>query len=265
MRKRVSKNNFHSSLFPFLSVLTCTIGALALLIVVLAYGQAEPVKEQDAIKYQALLKEINELRELLKDSQFVNEEIALNDNTELPELDELEKDYGYWTKVKERQTYDELLEEKNFWKKIEEAEKLSLKLQKNKEKAESLKSEVEKLKRKLEETQKQFTILPSTGSGEGLKPVFVECMPEGVIIHDKPGITSIEVKSGDIENSGEYQKVLQKVNESLDSTLIFLIRPGSVKTYYKANSIAKERKVRCGKIPLPSLKQIDFGIFGSPK
>jgi len=264
MRKKINKNGFQSSLFPFLSVLTCTIGALALLIVVLAYGQAEPVKEQDAIKYQALLKEINELGELLKDSQFVDEENTLND-AELPELNELEKDYDYWIKVKKRHTYDELLEEKYFWKNIEEAEILSRELKNNKDKVESLKSIVEQHKKKLAETQKQLTILPSTGSGEGLKPVFVECTSEGIIIHDKPGVTFIEVKNDDIENSEEYQKVLQKVNESLDSTLIFLIRPGAVKTYYKANSNAKGKIVRSGKIPLPSLKQIDFGIFGSQK
>lgn len=234
------------------------MGVMALLIAILSCGQAEPAKRQDIAKYQSL---INEIALVSKKLDQITSPIDHDSNPvpdEILGMKKLEENYAGLLQRIQLQTYKEdLLEKEAFWSKVKELETLEQVLAKNKDKVASIQSRPGKAL----ESQKQFTIFPSSGSGGNVEPVFIECRSEGIVIHNRPGTESLMVTQDQIRESKEYHKILRQIKKSSDSTAIFIIRPGAVQAYYKAHSLAKNWDVKSGKIPAPSGGEINFGML----
>jgi hypothetical protein len=98
------------------------------------------------------------------------------------------------------------------------------------------------------------------GRGKDLKPVFVECNMEGIVI--RAGHETSFVRIQNISASDEFHRVLNTVETTLGGTVIFLIRPLGVEAFEQAEEVAEQEGVRNGKLPIPGEGVIDLGPYG---
>ena len=100
-----------------------------------------------------------------------------------------------------------------------------------------------------------------TGQGRGLKPVFVECTADGLVIHDRG--TTARVRARNIHASDRFQTLLDRVKAASGGTVILLIRPDGISSFRSAQSVVQRLKVRNGKLPIPGEGELDFGPYGT--
>ncbi|MEE8580885.1 MAG: hypothetical protein V3T33_04770 [Myxococcota bacterium] len=244
------------SLFPFLSVLACVIGTLTLLIAALAVGQvaAELGEEGDrAEPHEVLVAEqraIEDLEDRIAAARRAGAALPavraeLRSLGVPPEAREAQRRRAVASRVKNAQLTQRIAALER------EQSGLAASLQLSR-------AELDALERRREPGS--ITIQPR-GSGPALVPFFVECGAGGVRIH-KPGQHfSVDLQLDDRADSARFDVFLRGVRGRADSTLIFLIRPDGVTGYERAVERANRLYVRHGKLPLPGLGPLDFGLF----
>ncbi|MGN6545568.1 MAG: hypothetical protein ACTHK7_11010, partial [Aureliella sp.] len=170
------------SLFPFLAVLLCTVGALVL-ILVLVVGQSQAAVKQAADTHAERTAELRAQVELVRDSfEEARETIQLEIEKKRMSLQALEK-----------QTSDLL-------KELEELEKTGSLIDKkltDDESSEAVEKQLTELEKELQEAAEQlkskldkptgdkpvFAIVPYTGNnGTHRRPIYLECRAEGIVV-----------------------------------------------------------------------------------
>lgn len=96
------------------------------------------------------------------------------------------------------------------------------------------------------------------GGGRGLKPTFVECRRTMLVVH---GQEQQEISVGGIANSNAFQDLLDIVKGTEGGTMIFLVRPEGVSAFNVALAAAERKGVRNGKLPIPGAGILDLGPF----
>lgn len=245
------------SLFPFLSILACIIGSLTLIIAGLTVGEmAQPEDAEDArraAEHARLTGETlvlsNELKRL---SALIEQALAVEERLReaQAELDRL-KARARTLEATDRERLDLLGRIAKLRKEIEQLEADLKRLQ----------EEIERLKailRNRPDTATQRIRVLATGSGRNLRPYFVECTADSLIVH--PEMKRIRVSA--VKSDATFRSLMSRVKGERKGTLIFLIRPDGVKTFDQSRRVAMEQKVRHGKIPLPGQQPLDLSQFG---
>lgn len=251
------------SLFPFLSVLTCTIGVLVLGIFTLSAGYTaidlqqgrHRMFEEKSQTVQKGQKEIDRLMQLISEAEKV--EKAFDEARK--ELEKLERER---TDVKKDHPVDVTLtaEEKKL---RERNEALETQLRNKKKQIELLRAALEKGNQSKEDPKIKVTGIAGEG-GEGtnvgdLIPYFVECSSDALVIHEESEKTRILKR--DLETSEPFKRFLRRANSQQKGIVIFLIRPSGVPIYDQAVRITNNKKVRNGKLPLPGHGELDLSFF----
>jgi len=255
MARRPSRE-FESSLFPFLSVLACVIGTLALMIASLAIGQvaegllrseAEP---SDVEQLDAQRAELRALEQRFETLAHLEAELAAAE-AELRAL-------GV------RPDQDEAKRRREVQMRLQSAE-LAASLVRLEQQDEGLRASVEGLEIALVRNRpgssnaQPIRILPH-GSARPLRPYFVECREDGVRVHLESLDESTYLDRGSIDDVARFRAFLQRVRNTLDGTVIFLIRPNGVATYEWASELSGRLFVRQAKLPLPSQGELEFAL-----
>lgn len=170
------------SLFPFLAVLLCTVGALVL-ILVLVVGQSQASVKEAADTRAERTAELRTQVELVRDSfEQAREEIQLEIEKKRMSLQGLEKQTaGLLNELEELQKTGKLIEKKLTDDTSSEAadEQLS-------ELEKELQEAAQKLKSKLDKPtgdKPVFAIIPYTGNnGTHRRPIYLECRADGIVI-----------------------------------------------------------------------------------
>ena len=263
-RKRSSTEN-SVSLFPFLSILACVIGTLTLMITALALGQMDnpamaSLDRLDSAQRQAAADEkaVEELQTQLADARSSAGESQ-------QELDALRKVLQRLRMVQAEITAERtkrLAEPLPAPPQVDEA---------------ALQKQVDELKEQIaaqQETEKKLTSqlaqrkqppdeavvsVRPTGSGSNLKPTFVECTVDSIVIHegDKPQ----RVRRGQLAGHAKFTELLKRIAKTDDETIVFLVRDDAVSTYALAKRVATTHYARHGKIPLIGQGRIDLSLF----
>jgi len=245
------------SLFPFISILTCLIGSLVMIIVGVILIQFISATTTPRVKeYEELLKKIKKI---------------LPQITEIDEgIDGIEFESGAQQPLKEA---EEVLEEVKYQKylaiqAVQNAEEKRNGKIATLETVDDLADRLHHLERELERlkgrtqnqrealTGKILMLTKSSGSGEGYRASFIECSGNKIILH--PDKTRIITKNN--LDSSKFKIHLKRINGE-KRVAVFLIREDGVKTFDAAHKIAKKHCDKIGFLPLPGDGPIDFSTF----
>jgi len=268
-RRHVEEDDI--SLFPFLSIIAAVIGVLTLMIAAVTLGQMnqDDVKEavENAIAMEQVQKEIAETEEAIaemklqldkenakllksanaRQNQLVKSRAELE--TLLKQLAEVQKD------VAEKKTIKIVIPEIPKGQRETVAD-LQNQLKTIKERLALLKIDLAKKEKPPEEAQ--VSILPG-GTGFSFQPNFVECTANAVVLHteDEP----ITIRTAEVVANEKFVALLEKVANSDNQTIIFLLRSDSVNTYRVVKKLCNDNEVRNGKLPAPGNGRLDFSQF----
>jgi hypothetical protein len=263
------------SLFPFLSILTCVIGTLMLLITAIAMarmvGTSAAQGQEKADPAVARAVRINQLNNRLAlERDHLNRlemEIAERDAAAKSAATELER-----ARAKAASKSQELSPEQ---RKVQAEQvalaKLAGDAQQAAGQAKQIQAEIERTRQAVEQLHEQLKkegklpeerevkIQPS-GSGTNLVASFVECAATGIVIHE--GKEPARIRTADLKSSPEFGKLLERVHDKPDGIVIFLIRSDGLDSYQAAQAIAQQNYVRNGKLPVVGQGRIDLSLMG---
>ena len=258
------------SLFPFLSILVCVIGALVLLIVVMTLAQSKsaegrtPEEMQRATQHQVLAHQLEqaqaELKRLESESGAAGKMLAeLAKQKAL--LLTLQKDFAALTPDKQPKETDAELQ-----KRLELAMAQLTAMAKEKP---ALEKELAKLEADLAAQQKKLTAPPplvvqpgGSGVAKNANLYFVEAGGGGIALHEK-NKPPTRITNGSIGKDEGLNKFFLNLQKDPKAMVLFLIREDGNGSYTLAAGLAENTfKLRTGKLPLPGRGEVDLTKFG---
>ncbi len=245
------------SLFPFLSVLSCIIGTLTLMITALALGEVINAPEKKNAEGKKLVD---------------RKTIVLEELTGISEkVDAIErKTAAYEAAREELKALDEAYEEaarrhEDALENLRVSDELRVRAHSTSREIDRMNSQIDEARKQLDkqlEAERSHRIrLHPGGTGKNLRPRFVECTDTSLRLYSGFNHISIPVDQEDIPASPIYKSFLSRLGLSRHDSIIFLVRPNGIKTHKVAASVAKEMEVKYGKLPLPGDGEIDFSLF----
>lgn len=250
MARRRHKNRPEPSLFPFLSILACVIGALALLITTQAVGQIAD-ESVDVDRYEALeegierdRREVQGLQTLATEVETLSAELAAARAQEA--LAQQSRSDPQATPLRER---------------LQAAGSRHSALKRELEQlAEGARKRASELDAQRGRPEAAVRVRPS-GSGHGLLPQFIECRRDGLRLYTAAG--PVNVPAHGISTSAAFRNFVRGVAQRENATVIFLIRPGGVPLRDIALKSIREVRVRTAEIPVPGDGPLDLSAFES--
>jgi len=228
-RGRRASRELTGSLFPFLSVLACVIGVLALLITSLAIERITSNAEREAsFAYEALLSRVRDARSEIHD---LDERIGRVRGAEARAAD-----------LASAQAKLASLESEHA-KALEKLEERRAALAERKERPEE---------------EPRILVQPS-GRGSYRSAFFVECTRESLIIHRAGESFTVPILKDELPQS--FGRFLRAAKSRPGIVVIFLIRPQGVEIYHQASVMAEAAGIRTGKLPIPGEGEIDLHYF----
>ncbi len=263
---RRRREGLEVSLFPFLSVLACVIGALTLILASMAVSQVGSsalagvrLGERIDRAQQALVEAKQELEDL--DEQLDTVQASEADQDELfarldgaglsPEisLEELER------------LVDERRASAASARVVARRDRLQAKRASLEAQTQGLRADVDardKAKRDL-----SMRIAPA-GVGPAYRPYFAECTAGYVEVHTTRSDFTYRVPTEDLLRGADFQRFLRRIRVLRNTKLVFLIRPDGIETFNKAAVAASRLDVPFAKLPLPGDGELDFSLFDVP-
>ena len=273
MAKRRESSGDEVSLFPFLSILACLIGALVMIIVVLVVSQTkkaagrDPEEVQRAIDAKRIQKELEERKQ---DTTKVQEILAILEKRE-KEIEE------------KRQRFIKLRKLLDSSKDVQDRNKeISLQLQKE---LDDLMLEIDGLKKQQVETKKEIetlmaeikkrqippdkkpppVVVQPSGSGmaEGTKVYFVEASGGGLKIINAWGEDyRLSAQAEVVVADAAYTHFLTELAKDPKSLILFLIRDDGAGAFNNgAGRAESDFNIRVGKLPIPGRGDLKLDMF----
>jgi len=224
-RQRIRKPATSISLFPFLAVLICTMGALIVLLVLMVYmarAQAETIAERRIQEEEA--RKTAERKKLLQDQEDYRwrQEILEQQRAELTkkvadrrlELSHLEDHIRRleerWKQLQAEATEVERLRESD------QQDQASIRSELARLQAEiaAERMKLEQARREVAKSQRSFTIIPYDGpQGTRRRPIYVECTESGIIIRPEGIVLSPEDFAGPLGPGNPLDAALRTIRE----------------------------------------------------
>jgi hypothetical protein len=141
------------------------------------------------------------------------------------------------------------------------AEELMGELNRYKDKITKVTVEVDRVKKDIAEKKSVSTVMVRpTGSTTGLKPTFVECTKDAVVIYDPEGTKRIPASV--LKTDQAFNGLLGAVKANEQTTIIFLVRSEGIWTFRNASLQADAVGTRYGKLPIVGDGVLDLSLFG---
>lgn len=273
MAKRRASGEGEISLFPFLSILACLIGALVLMIVVLVIsqmGKAEGRTAEEIERAQDYIKLKKEIVERKEQDVVLKEKLATLEKLQK----ELEEKQQQFIKLRKLLDSSKELQEENL--------KISQKMQKE---LDDLLLEIEGMKQQQAESKKEIAALmaeikkrhvpedkkippvvvqPSgSGMGEDTKVYFVEASGSGLKILGAWGEDyRLSASASVVVADAAYNYFLSEIAKNPKSLVLFLIRDDGQGAFNNgAGRAENDYKVRIGKLPIPGKGVLNLSMF----
>ncbi len=261
---RRRKPKLSISLFPFLSILACVIGVLTLMITAMALGQMDNDSIASLFEFEQIRAKIEEAKDLIRrlqaelarqsDHADANQQELADARIELDRLlrrkEELLKEPDEPPEVDiDIPEVDPVAHEQRLAKMREE-------LAEQETRKKELLAELNKRDKPPEEAA---VVIQPGGSGQNLKPTFVECTASDLVIYDGP--EPVRVRRADVAQNEDFLNLTKRVAGQSDATIIFLVRDDGLGTYYTARDVARDNFARNGKLPVIGHGKIDLSQF----
>ena len=253
------------SLFPFLSILACLIGALTILIVALSVSEVLQGRKDEAVAraedYVALQDVIAE-----REAEITRKEDELRQtHASAMELAKLEPQLA------------------EVQAELDSAQKDGAKLPPLLRQLEEAKAERERVRderRKVEaglvagrETLGELArrkgkglplkILSTSSYFRRVAPVFMEARKEGLVIHS-PSQRGEVPRAGMVSNA-KFQQAVEYVASKENRIIVFLVREDARSSFYQAQNFARANGAVTSKVPLLGGGDLDLGEFFNRK
>ncbi len=276
MAKRRGSSGDEVSLFPFLSILACLIGALVMIIVVLVVAQTEKAEGRTPQEIQMAQEVLNIKKELEKREEM---EVVLKEK--LAELEKLEEEVE-----DRRQRFAKLRKLMSSSKEVQEQNKeISQRLQKE---LDDLLVEIDGLKKQQTESNEEIkmllALLEERKIPEDKKPPPVQVQPSGSGMNKDTKVYFVEASGGglkllqpwsdeDYRLSSKAEVVvadhafnhfLLELQKDKNSIILFLIRDDGYGAYNNGAGRAEtDYGIRTGKLPIPGRGELQLDLFES--
>lgn len=273
MAERRSSSGNEVSLFPFLSILACLIGALVLIIVVLVLAQADKAggrTREELQRAQEFVRLERELQQRVKDDAVVKKK--------LEELQKLQKDLQEQqqrflqfrklvTSSKEVQRQNQQIAD-DLKKQLDD---LLLEIEGIIKQQAETRAEVAKLmeeikNRGIKSKEVPPVVVQPGGSGlpEGTRVFFVECSSGALRIleaWDKQESYRLAANPSVVVADVAYNHLLSQLAADSKSLLLFLVRDDGQGAFINGAGRAGEWGARFGKLPIPGRGELDLQYF----
>jgi len=253
------------SLFPFLSILACLIGALTILIVALSVSEVLQGRKDEAVAraedYVALQAAIAE-----QEAEIVRKEEELRrTHATAVELAEIQP------RLAEARTELEELQ-----KDVSKLPPLLRQVEEVKAERDRVRDERKKVEAGLiEGREKLGELARRKGKGLPLKilstssyfrrvaPVFMEARKEGLVIHS-PSQRVVVPRAGMVSNA-KFRQAVEYVAAKENRIIVFLVRDDARSSFYQAQTFARANGAVTSKVPLLGGGDLDLGEFFNRK
>lgn len=259
------------SLFPFMSILACLVGTIVVMICVLSLIQAQnmggrPRQEvRDATDYVKAKEQVAVIGKQLEELESDRRKRSTDATLVMKEHKELEEKVVLLrlraeAAQKGEQTNRELQKE---------LELMSLQLQDIAKEKPAFAKEIEDLKKELAARKKSpdelaapIVVKPGgSGKAAGKNLFFVEASGGALTLFLSMSEAK-RISAGSVGKDLEYDAFLQRVADTKDATLVFLVRDDGWPAYTRAAGWAEGKfNVRTGKLPMPGKGKIDLSQF----
>lgn len=255
---RFSRDDSESSvsLFPFLSILACMIGTLALMITGLALTGMRSRTDESIMRaeeYVALQranenmqKKLNEIQPLAASLMEVEDEIS-----RLQNLLEMTRE-----QVDLKARFEELTSEKDELMKL---------VNQLRERRDELRAEIEELTELIARAGdasvvERIVVLPPSSHQERRDRIhFIEVNADGLVVYDEGD--AHHVARGDFGSDRTLQQLLQRASRRGREEVILMIRPEGVDNYRHARHQMNRHDIVAGEIPLIGRGELDLSRF----
>ena len=249
------------SLFPFLSILACLIGALTILIVALSVSEILQGRKDESVAraedYVALQTEIAD-----REAEIARREEELRrTNATVVELAEIQP------RIKEMQA--ELEDLRTDASKLPPLVRQMEEARKERDRIEDERKKVEagliKGRERLGELAKQegkglpLRILSTSNYFRRVSPVFVEARKEGVVIHSPS--QRVQVPRAAIGSNPKFKQAVDYVAAKENRIVVFLVRDDARTSFNQARDFARGNGAVTSKVPLLGGGDLDLKEF----
>ncbi|MFO0905096.1 MAG: hypothetical protein U0939_18970 [Pirellulales bacterium] len=271
------------SLFPFLSILAAVIGILVLMITAITLGQvgqdspeatasaeeaaaaAQAAKER-AAKFKSLRDQtkadaavVADLTRRLQDAGEQNYDAQVQAQT----LAQLQQEINDLQAARDKAIEANQQRAQQLSTAQTQLQALTAELKQLDDRLKPLLEQLEQLRKQVAERKSpppeaQVQVRPS-GTGGKLRPYFVECAGASIVLHDRS--EPLRIPTAQAGSHPEFLALLDRVQSTPDSTVVFLIRPDGVGTYRTAKAVARGRSVTNGKLAIGSQGKLDLTLF----
>lgn len=274
MAKRRGSSGDEVSLFPFLSILACLIGALVAIIVVLVVAQTERMEgrsPEDIQMAQEVLNIKKELEQRDKQKANLDEKLAALKKVQ-EEVEDLKVRFA-----KLRKLLDSSKEVK------QQNMEISQQLQKE---LDDLLLEMDGLKRQQDITKKEIALLMAELEKrkipEDKKPPPVQVQPSGSGMSEETKVYFVEASSGSLKvlkpwgdddyrlsaqpdvvvGDHSYNHFLLELQKDKNSLILFLVRDDGYGAFNNgAGRAESDYGIRVGKLPIPGRGELQLDLF----
>ena len=241
------------SLFPFMSVLSCTIGALVMLLVAMSLA-AVGVSDASMRAYAATKEMVEADREAIED-----ERRRLDDAEALwSKVDAALEARGLSSGLPASKILGELELAESRRSILQTLDQIELELRLLVDERDSIETTIAVLESRRETLP---ILIDSTGLSRHLEPFFVEC--------DAGGATAL--RAGDdfryfvpreaLSSSGDFGRYLRRVRAYPGALLVLLVRPDGIGTMLRAQQVARAAGIRVARLPLPGTGELDWSLL----
>ncbi len=251
------------SLFPFLSILTCVIGILTMMIAGLVLAQvSNSVDRNDAEAVKQAEARQNRLEAAKKEAEAREKELA-ELRKQVAAAKALEKDPAKLAELKRRRAASE-----RDPAEVKAAEQVLAQVDDLKKEIPEIDADI----RLMEESVQDLTVelqkmrdpqpankIISGGTGRFLKPTFIECGTNHVVLFHAAEPVKVETK--ELAKSEAFQGIVKRVAAEEQSTIVFLVRQDGADAFYAARRLADAEGARNGKLPLVGSGDVDLSFF----
>jgi hypothetical protein len=242
------------SLFPFMSVLACTIGALIMLLVAMSLA-AVGTSDRSMRAYAATKESVEADREAIDrerlrldraESLWAEVDAAL-EKRGLPMGLSGSSIEGELDRARQREAIVEAIS------KVEREENLLA------DERDSIEASIEVLESRRETLP---ILIDSTGISRQFVPFFIECDAGGATAYRVSDDFHYFVSKEDLSTSGEFGRYLRRVRAYPGALLVLLVRPDGIGTMIRAGQAANAVGIsRVARLPLPGNGKLDWSLL----
>jgi len=241
------------SLFPFMSVLACTIGALMMLLVAMSLA-AVGASDASMRAYTATKESVD------TDRRAIERERLHLDRAEAlwSEVDAALKERGLSPGLSRSSIEREIKQSRRRQTMAERLDEIENERRLLADERDSVETTIAVLESRRETLP---ILIDSTGLSRHLEPFFIECDAGGATAYRATDDFQYFVAKEDLSTSGDFGRYLRRVRAYPGALLVLLVRPDGIGTMLRTQRIASSAGIRVARLPLPGAGALDWSLL----